>query len=159
MELELERLIKQQTKGDIGVTEDRIAWQVIRAVSTTMGHLSKDAIRKKGKRMMQQHSDDARAIAAGEQLKRRRKHKQTLLPPLLTVHHGLESTVKPEDGSVDTPQTQSPPASALPPPEQAVTPHDHSPASDRNPAEINTPVDAPDQPKEGKMTMGSEYAV
>jgi len=53
MEMELYALLQQQTKGVPGVTEDRIAWQVIRAVSETMSHLSKDAIRKKGKRMLQ----------------------------------------------------------------------------------------------------------
>ena len=69
MEAELEHLIRQQTKGDTGVTEDRIAWQVIRALSTTMGHLSKDAIRKKGKRMLQERDEDAKALAAGEEVR------------------------------------------------------------------------------------------
>ena len=68
MEAELEHLIVQQTKGDAGVTEDRIAWQVIRALSTTMSHLSKDAIRKKGKRMLQEKAEDAEALAAGKEV-------------------------------------------------------------------------------------------
>ena len=68
MEAELEHLIIQQTKGDAGVTEDRIAWQVIRALSTTMGHLSKDAIRKKGKRMLQEKAEDAKALADGKEV-------------------------------------------------------------------------------------------
>jgi hypothetical protein len=50
MESELYRLLQQQTKGVPGVSEDRIAWQVIRAVSETMSHLSKDAIRYRCRR-------------------------------------------------------------------------------------------------------------
>eukprot|EP00191_Tetraselmis_sp_GSL018_P024668 CAMPEP_0177626740 /NCGR_PEP_ID=MMETSP0419_2-20121207/30821_1 /TAXON_ID=582737 /ORGANISM="Tetraselmis sp., Strain GSL018" /LENGTH=253 /DNA_ID=CAMNT_0019127827 /DNA_START=284 /DNA_END=1042 /DNA_ORIENTATION=+ len=52
MEDELEELLIAHTKGPDGLAEDRFTWQAIQAASKTMKHLSREAIRKKAKRML-----------------------------------------------------------------------------------------------------------
>eukprot|EP00951_Prasinocladus_malaysianus_P002712 scaffold19272_cov50-Prasinocladus_malaysianus.AAC.2 len=89
MEAELASLLHEQTKGEV-VSEDRIQWQVIRALSKTMGHLSKDAIRKKGKRMLLRQ--EAQQTSMLEQAKRRKRTQteQSVLPGTEASTSGLQ---------------------------------------------------------------------
>ena len=128
MEAELEALIKQQIKGEEPVSEDRIAWQVIRALSTTMGHLSKDAIRKKGKRMLSHKETSKKSLPAGEAAEgAAAKRMRTEDAPSTSTATALEpgSNVQPDAAVSDTevapPESgdiaEEPPAQAsLPPP-------------------------------------------